>query len=100
MTLLGEPPRLISRGGAGAGAAAAHASRIPPGHPEGYLEGFAQLYADLAEQITARIEQRAPDAMALLVPDVEDGARGVKFIEAAVESSRQNGAWVDASLPL
>ena len=100
VTPLGEPPRLISRGGAGAGAAAAHASRIPPGHPEGYLEGFAQLYADLAEQITARIEQRAPDAMALLVPDVEDGARGVKFIEAAVESSRQNGAWVDASLPL
>ena len=100
VTPLGEPPRLISRGGAGAGAAAAHASRIPPGHPEGYLEGFAQLYADLAEQITARIEQRPPDAMALLVPDVEDGARGVKFIEAAVESSRQNGAWVDASLPL
>ena len=98
VTPLGEPPRLISRGGAGAGAAAAHASRIPPGHPEGYLEGFAQLYADLAELITARIEQRMPDPMARLVPTVEDGARGVKFIEAAVESSRRDGAWVDASL--
>ncbi len=99
-TPFGEPPRLISRAGAGAGAAAAHASRIPPGHPEGYLEGFAQLYADLAEQITARIEQRSPDPMAGLVPTVEDGARGVKFIEAVVESSRKNGAWVDASLSL
>ena len=97
-TPFGEPPRLISRGGAGAGDAAAHASRIPPGHPEGYLEGFAQLYADLAEQIAARIEQRTPNPMAGLVPTVEDGARGVKFIEAAVASSRQNGAWVDASL--
>jgi len=98
VTPLGEPPQLISRGGAGAGAAAAHASRIPPGHPEGYLEGFAQLYADLAELITARMEERMPEAMARLVPTVEDGARGVKFIEAAVESSRQNGAWVDATL--
>ena len=99
-TPLGEPPRLISRAGAGSGEAAAHASRIPPGHPEGYLEGFAQLYADLAEVINARIEARMPDPMARLVPGVEDGARGVKFIEAAVESSRRDGAWVDASLAL
>ncbi len=99
-TPLGEPPRTISRSGAGAGAAAAHSSRIPPGHPEGYLEGFAQLYADIAEQISARMEGRMPDPMARLVPTVEDGARGVKFIEAVVDSSRQNGAWVDASLSL
>ena len=98
VTPLGEPPRVISRSGAGAGAAAAHASRIPPGHPEGYLEGFAQLYADVAELIAARTEGRMPDPMARLVPTVEDGARGVKFIEAVVDSSRQNGAWVDASL--
>ena len=99
-TPLGKPPRVISRSGAGAGAAAAHATRIPPGHPEGYLEGFAQLYSDIAELIGARMEGRMPDHMARLVPSVEDGARGVKFIEAVVESSRQNGAWVDASLSL
>ncbi len=97
---LGQPPRLITRAGAGAGAAAAHASRVPPGHPEGYLEGFAQIYTDTAELIAAKAENRMPDAMARLVPTVEDGARGVKFIESAVESSRQNAAWVDASLEL
>src|SRR5438309_1521833 len=78
------------------GAAAAHATRIPAGHPEGYLEGFANLYHDLAEQIRARRAKRAPDPRALLVPTVEDGARGVKFIAAAVESNAHNGAWVDA----
>ena len=73
---------------------------MPPGHPEGYLEGFAQIYTDTAELIAAKAENRMPDAMARLVPTVEDGARGVKFIEAAVESSRRDAAWVDASLEL
>jgi predicted dehydrogenase len=90
----GEPPRTITRGGPGSGRAAAHATRIPAGHPEGYLEGFAQLYTDLAEQVGARLEGRAPDPASLLVPTVEDGAEGVAFIAAAVESGRRNGAWV------
>jgi len=94
--LVGRPPQILSRGGPSLGPAAARATRIPSGHPEGYLEGFANLYRDLAEQIRARRAKRAPDGQALLVPTVEDGARGVKFIAAAVESSAQNGAWVDA----
>jgi predicted dehydrogenase len=97
---MGKPPQTLSRGGPGLGPAAAHATRIPPGHPEGYLEGFANLYRDLAEQIAARRAKRKPDPSALLVPTVEDGARGVKFIAAAVDSSSKNGAWVDARLAL
>src|SRR6185312_6235598 len=97
---LGKPPQTLSRGGPSLGLAAAHATRIPPGHPEGYLEGFANLYRDLAEQIMARRAKRKPDPSALLVPTVEDGAHGVKFIAAAVESSSKNGAWVDARVAL
>ena len=97
-TPLGGRPQLVTRGGAGAGAAAARATRIPAGHPEGYLEGFAQLYRDVAEQIQARWEQRPPDPLACWVPTAEDGARGMKFIEAVVESSRADGRWVDARL--
>lgn len=89
----GQPPRLLSRGGPGATPVAGHASRIPAGHPEGYLEAFAQLYRDLAEQITARIEGRRPDPACLLVPGLEAGLRGMHFISAAVESSRNNAAW-------
>jgi predicted dehydrogenase len=97
-TPLGQQPRLITRGGHGSGAAAGHATRIPAGHPEGYLEGFAQLYRDVAEQIQARWQGRAPDPLACTVPTVEDGARGMKFIESVVESSRADGRWTDARL--
>jgi predicted dehydrogenase len=99
-TPLGEAPRLITRGGSGSGTAARRATRIPAGHPEGYLEGFAQLYRDVAEQIQARWQQRTADPLACWVPTVEDGARGMKFIEAVVESSRADGRWVDARLKL
>ena len=94
---VGRPPRVLARGGPDLGPAASRATRIPAGHPEGYLEAFANLYRDLAEQIRARRGKRAPDRAALLVPTVEDGAHGVQFIHAAVESSARNGAWVDCS---
>ena len=93
-TPLGEAPRRLTRGGPGLGAAAARATRIPPGHPEGYLEGFAQLYLDLAEQIEARLTGRAPDPAALLVPTVADGVEGVRFIARSVESSAEGGVWL------
>ncbi len=92
---LGEPPRTITRGGAGSDAAAAHATRIPSGHPEGYLEGFAQIYRDAADLIVARMGGPAAGEQAALVPTVRDGVRGVRFIHAAVESSRRDAAWVE-----
>ena len=99
-TPLGQPPRLITRGGSGNGHAAGHATRLPAGHPEGYLEGFAQLYKDIAAQLQARWAGVAPNPLACWVPSVEDGARGMKFIEAVVESSRANGRWSSARLSL
>jgi predicted dehydrogenase len=53
-TPLGEPKRLLTRGGAGAGEAAGRVSRVPPGHPEGYLEGFANIYSEAALAIRAK----------------------------------------------
>jgi predicted dehydrogenase len=94
-TPYGKAPVSISRAGAGATASAKHASRIPSGHPEGYLEAFAQLYTDLAEQIAARNAGRPPMPSSLLVPNVEDGVAGVRFISGVLESSRQNSAWVN-----
>jgi predicted dehydrogenase len=96
----GESTRILTRGGPGLGEAAIRAARIPPGHPEGYLEGFANLYSDVAEVIRARSEGREPDPLALDFPSVDDGARGIKFIETAVASSRQGGAWTSMALDL
>ena len=95
-TRLGSPPEIISRLGVGGNSpAAAHSSRIPGGHPEGYLEAFTQLYTDLAEQISARQSGREPTPMSLLVPNVDDGVEGMRFISATLESSRRNAQWVD-----
>ena len=92
-TPFGEPKRLITRGGAGAGDAAARVSRIPPGHPEGYLEGFATIYSEAAEAILAAREGRpVPDGV--IFPTVEDGLKGVQFVSACVKSSGRNAAWV------
>ncbi|WP_375229365.1 Gfo/Idh/MocA family protein [Roseobacter sp. S98] len=92
-TPLGEPKRLITRNGAGAGDAAARMSRIPPGHPEGYLEGFANIYSEAAEAIVARREGRDP-APEVIYPDIVDGLRGMQFVDACVRSSARNAAWV------
>lgn len=92
-TPFGQQQRIIRRGGASVSASATHATRIPGGHPEGYLEGFAQIYTDAAELIRAHQDTRKPDAFAKLAPGIEDGVRGVAFIEAAIASSKANGAW-------
>ena len=93
-TPLGEPTRVITRGGAGSGESAGRVTRVPPGHPEGYLEGFANIYTDAAELMMSSAEDREPERDALLVPTVRDGFDGMAFIAAAVESSRRGGVWV------
>ncbi len=89
---LGEPPRTITRGGAGAGSEAAAVTRTPAGHPEGYLEGFATLYREIAESIRAARDGGTTDAP---FPRGIDGAKGVAFIEATVQSSTAGAVWVD-----
>ncbi len=97
-TPMGEPKRLITRSGAGAGPEAARVTRVPPGHPEGYLEGFANIYSGSAELIWARLDGRDPDPATALLPTVTDGVKGVKFIEAVVDSSRHRGKWTSARI--
>lgn len=92
-TPFGEPKRLITRGSAGAGPAAGRVTRIPPGHPEGYLEAFATIYSEAAEAIQARRNGRAVDED-VFYPTVQDGLKGVQFVDACVRSSARNSAWV------
>lgn len=98
-TPFGEPTRTLVRGGPGNTAEAARGSRMPPGHPEGYIEGFANLYRDAATLIRARRDGAAPDPVAVrAVPTARDGAKGIRFIEAAVQSNRDGGQWTSARL--
>ena len=91
-TPFGEPKRLITRGGAGSGPAAARVTRVPSGHPEGYLEGFANIYTEVARAIEAKRAGKKVDKD-VDFPGIEDGVRGMAFIEACVKSSAKNGKW-------
>ena len=92
-SVLGETPRVITRGCSAAGDSANAVTRIPGGHPEGFLEAFANLYRDFADQIQARKNQQATPDNANLVPTVTDGLKGVEFVEKAVASSANGGIW-------
>jgi predicted dehydrogenase len=97
-TPFGEPTRCITRGGPGTLDVATRATRMPPRHPEGYIEGFANLYSNAAEVIWSMKEKRKPDSFATDLPTVEDGVRGLAFIEACVNSSKKGGVWTKASV--
>ena len=92
-TPYGEPKQLLTRGGKGALDAAERVTRIPAGHPEGYLEGFATIYREAADAITAQ-RNGTPVSEDVLYPTIEDGLKGMQFVDACVRSSKRDGAWV------
>lgn len=87
-----RPAELVRTGGATTGIAAGNATRLPAGHPEGFLEAFANLYRGFAEAVTAR-KSGAAAAGLKDCPDIADGLRGMRFVEAVVASSGNGGVW-------
>ncbi len=90
---LDAPRQILTRGSAYLCAAAQKASRLPAGHPEAFLEAFANVYVGAAEAIHAKLEGRALAALEGDFPTLEDGARGVKFIERTVQSAASSQKW-------
>jgi predicted dehydrogenase len=92
---LDQPMQVYRTANGYLGATAKAATRTPPAHPEGYLEAFANIYKNFANHLRANLEGRkvAKDDPALDYPKIEDGVRGMAFIEAVVKSSRKNAAW-------
>tara|TARA_Y100001954_G_scaffold117788_1_gene127234 strand:- start:265 stop:963 length:699 start_codon:yes stop_codon:yes gene_type:complete len=88
---LGESLRTLSRGGPSIGSLARDATRIPSGHPEGFIEGFANIYSDTADLIIAHRSNSKTNSLA---PTINDGIRGMQFIETAVKSSTSGGVWL------
>lgn len=72
-----------------------HNSRLPFGHTEGFIDAFANIYRNVGRTIAAKIAGEEPGEFDTDFPTVQDGARGVHFIESAIRSGRER-AWVDA----
>ena len=94
-----DQPTQILRAGAGytdrlAKAATANC-RTPGGHPEGYLEAFANIYRNFALTLSARIDGREPTAENLDFPRVDDGIRGMAFIDNVVASANSETKWTE-----
>lgn len=87
------PRRLLTRGAPWLCESARLASRLPAGHPEGFIEAFANVYAGVAADIRARLAGQVADPLAADYPRVEDGARGVRFIERTVASAGSELKW-------
>lgn len=92
-----EQPRILTRGGYDATPAAVAATRLPSGHPEGYLEAFANLYGEIADAIMSRAQHSAPRQQ-WLFPTVDDGARGVHLMFAALRSSHCKSRFVSTEM--
>lgn len=89
-----DKPTEVYRTGMGyMGATAAAHSRTPAGHPEGYLEAFANIYRNFTKVVQAKLDGKVADKIYHDFPTVEDGVRGMKFIDAVIASGQNNAAW-------
>ncbi|ACE85422.1 Gfo/Idh/MocA family protein [Cellvibrio japonicus] len=89
---LNKPRQRITRRGDLGSDMVARGMRVPGGHPEGYLEGFANLYKDIADILLAR-QQGERHFLQDWVPDITTGVEGMRFIQAVLDSSKQDGVW-------
>jgi predicted dehydrogenase len=92
-----DQPMQVLRAGSNYGAHlssfATHNARTPGGHPEGYLEAFGNIYRNFALTLAARIDGTSPSTEAMDFPSVEDGIRGMAFIDNVVASAGMDTKW-------
>lgn len=91
-----DAPKQIYRAGTGyLGSFASHNCRTPSGHPEGYLEAFANIYRNFGLTVLSRLAgtEAAPEWRDF--PGVEEGIRGMAFVETVVKGSQSEQKWLD-----
>ncbi|MBS1639050.1 MAG: Gfo/Idh/MocA family oxidoreductase [Bacteroidetes bacterium] len=91
---LDKPKEILRAGTSYVSSYAAHNARVPAGHPEGYLEAFANLYKNFALTVKAKANNENIKNEWLDFPGIEEGIRGMAFIENVVASSKANEKWM------
>jgi len=87
-TELNHPTSIITRASNSVSSFSMKSSRVAAGHPEGFFEAFANIYTEFAESILSKKKSSS------LVPNIQDGVKGIKFMFAAKESSDKNSKWI------
>ncbi len=70
-----------------------HAIRVPAGHPEGFIEAFANIYKNVALTINDLNQKKKPSSLHLDFPNINDGIRGMQFIDRLIASSKSKQKW-------
>ncbi|SHL10602.1 Predicted dehydrogenase [Flavobacterium xanthum] len=93
---LDEPTQVLRAGSnySNLSSFATHNCRTPGGHPEGYLEAFANIYRNFALTLGCKLDGTEPTPEMLDFPSVEDGLRGMAFIDNVVASSQSDKKWI------
>ena len=94
LSLLDRPTATLSRGRDPLSPRAQALSRIPSGHPEGYFEAFANVYSTYIAALGKKLRGEPLSPADLDFPGLDEGVRGVRFIEKCVESSSKGAVWV------
>lgn len=98
MKWLDAPTQIYRTGGNYVSSFASHNTRTPAGHPEGYLEAFANLYRNFALTIIYKEEGKEVPKECLDFPGVEEGVRGMAFIETVIASGKSDQKWIDIEI--
>lgn len=67
--------------------------RVPAGHPEAFLEAFANIYRNFALTLKARLSGQQPNPVHLDFPGIEEGIRGLAFVDTCLASAQSNEKW-------
>jgi predicted dehydrogenase len=89
----GKPWEIYRTGGGYLTSYATHNTRTPGGHPEGYLEAFANLYHNFALCVKAELAGTQASPEAKDYPGIDDGVRGMAFIENVIASGKSDIKW-------
>ena len=95
LNYLDQPTQIFRTGTAYVGSYAQKNSRTPAGHPEGYLEAFANLYQNFANCILSDLNNEKPTKESLDYPSVEEGIRGMRFIDTVIASGESTVKWLN-----
>jgi predicted dehydrogenase len=94
-----EQPTQILRAGSNYGdrlsTFATQNCRTPGGHPEGYLEAFGNIYKNFASTLMHKLDGKEPTKEMLDFPNVDEGIRGMAFIENVVNSNQSDKKWTE-----